>query len=97
MLVMAGKYRAQGLSARTFCDLPSLSALVPPSDARRPERPDTGLMPVSTKIASLHRQSIGLFALAAPHLQWCLSGPDSLNFRRQFLEMRGRLSLRQKR
>src|SRR6202022_1703406 len=96
MLVMAGKYRAWGLSARTFCDLPSNSALVPLPAAKRPERPDIRLIAVSDK-KSLHCivKSIGLFALASPHLRWWWSGPDSPNFRRQILETRGRLPLRQ--
>src|ERR1700688_5294365 len=69
MLIMPGSYRDQGAFARLFCDLPSYLALVNPCyGARRPERPDFWLMPGrGQEFASLHLQSVGLFAVASPH------------------------------
>src|SRR5450432_3500895 len=98
MLIMGGSYRAKGLFARPFCDLPSQWALITPARGRKAGASRPGQVPSRTRNRFIATSKVVVFSPLLHHIcGGVLSGPDSPSFRQQILEMRGRLPLRQKR
>src|SRR4030088_140944 len=71
LLIMCASYRPCGLFARPICDLRSPSALITrPRGQKAGASRHTANAVLDKKSLHCTVKSIGLFALAAPHLRW---------------------------